>query len=467
MTLFKKLSPLVFIFFVPYTNSFAQKACKPNIVIINVDDLGWKDLGYMGSNYYETPNIDALAKESMRFDNAYAGAANCAPSRACLLSGTNTPKHGVYTVASSSRGKKKQRKLIPVKNTLHLSNQVLTLPKFLKSQGYQTASFGKWHVGTDPKKQGIDFNIGGSDKGSPGKGGYFSPYTIDNITDGPEGEYLTDRITSEVVSYLSKPKEKPFFIYIPFYSVHTPIQGKQQLIKKFNQKKGSDGQNNPTYAAMVATMDTSIGKIISALDKQNFTQNTLLIFTSDNGGINSISDQSPLRAGKGSYYEGGIRVPLLIRYPKRIRPGSSSEQIVSHLDFYKTIQSIVSPSTTNPELDGIDIQHSFEDTITERDLFFHFPIYLQAYRKGKDEGRDPLFRTRPGSVMRSGKWKLHYYYEDQQIELYDLNKDLSESNNIAKKFPEKATELYTLLKAWLKSQNAKIPYKLNPYFVNQ
>lgn len=467
MISFKKLSALVFVFFIFYANSFAQKANKPNIVIINVDDLGWKDLGYMGSTYYETPNIDALAKESMQYSNAYAGAANCAPSRACLLSGTNTPKHGVYTVGSSSRGKKKLRKLIPVKNTLHLNNKVCTLPKFLQSQGYETASFGKWHVGIDPKKQGIDHNIGGSDKGSPGKGGYFSPYTIDNIIDGPEGEYLTDRIASEVVSYLSRPKEKPFFLYIPFYSVHTPIQGKQELVEKFRQKKGSMGQKNPNYAAMLATMDTNIGKILTALDKQNLSQNTLLIFTSDNGGINFISDQNPLRAGKGSYYEGGIRIPLLIRYPKMIKAGTSSDQIVSHLDFFKTIQSIVTPEVTNTQLDGIDIQHTFKGEITKRDLYFHFPIYLQAYRKGKDESRDHNFRTRPGSVIRSGNWKLHYYYEDQQMELYDLNKDLSESNNLVDIFPEKSKELHRQLKIWLKKNKAKVPSKNNPYFANE
>ncbi|MGB2129577.1 MAG: sulfatase [Flavicella sp.] len=466
MTLSQKLTFIVLIFLTCSTT--AQKTnSKPNIVIINIDDLGWKDVGYMGSNYYETPHIDALAKESMRFDNAYAGAANCAPSRACLLSGKNTPKHGVYTVGSSSRGKKTQRRLIPVKNTLHLENKAFTLPKFLQSNGYETASFGKWHVGIDPSKQGIEFNVGGSDKGSPGKGGYFSPYTLDHIKDGPDGEYLTDRIASEVVNYLSKPKEKPFFLYVPFYSVHTPIQGKKELIEKFKQKKGSKGQNKPAYAAMISTMDNAVGKILTALETQNLSKNTLLFFTSDNGGINFISDQSPLRAGKGSYYEGGIRVPLLIRYPGKIQAGSESKQVVSQLDFFKTIQSIVNPAWPNLDLDGIDIQHTFQGKVIERDLFYHFPIYLQAYKKGKDEGRDRLFRTRPGSVIRSGKWKLHYYYEDKQVELYDLQEDISESTNLAAKFPEKVNELQESLEIWLKNNKAKIPCKDNPHFKNE
>jgi len=446
-------------------NSIAQNKTRPNIVLINIDDLGWKDLGYMGSDYYETPNIDLLAKEGMVYTNAYAGAANCAPSRACLLSGMNTTKHGVFTVASSERGDTKTRKLIPIKNTLHLTNTLHTLPKMLKSAGYITASFGKWHVGEDPKRQGIDMNFAGSEKGSPGRKGYFSPYGLDNITNGPDGEYLTDRIAKEVVSFLQKPKEKPFFLYIPFYTVHTPIQGKKALIEKFQNKKGNKGQNNASYAAMVASMDENVGKILRSLKENNLDKNTLLIFTSDNGGINTISDQEPLRAGKGSYYEGGIRVPLIIKWPGQIKANTKSKQAVSNLDFYATLQTIAKPTKKSELLDGINLVPSFKGKNIDRDLFFHFPVYLQAYKKGKDESRDALFRTRPGSVIISGYWKLHHYYEDNAIELYNLKKDLGEKNNLAQKRPKKAKKLFRKLEKWILENNAPIPVEKNPFYI--
>ena len=315
---------------------------KPNIILINVDDLGWKDAGFMGSNYYETPNLDALATEGMAFLNAYAGAANCAPSRACLLSGLNTPRHGIYTVGTSERGNVKTRKLIPEENTEFLKDTIFTLPQMLKSAGYVTGSFGKWHVGEDPTTQGIDVNVGGSERGGPGKGGYFSPYDIKNLPDGPEGEYLTDRLTNEAISFMEEYKDSTFFLYLPFYTVHTPIMGKEVLIEKFKNKKGSDGQNRPDYAAMVASMDENVGKLLDHLKKIGLEKNTLVIFTSDNGGIRAISQQNPLRAGKGSYYEGGIRVPLIIKWPDKIKANTISLERVSNLDFYpKKIQSLV------------------------------------------------------------------------------------------------------------------------------
>ena len=435
---------------------------KPNIVLINVDDLGWKDLGFMGSTYYETPNVDKLAQEGMVFTNAYAGASNCAPSRACLISGLNTPRHGVYTVSPSDRGNPKTRKLIPIKNTDHLNNTFYTLPQMLKSAGYITGSFGKWHVGNDPSKQGIDVNVGGSSKGNPGSGGYFSPYKINNITDGPKGEYLTDRLTNEAISFVEKYKDSTFFLYLPYYTVHTPIMGKEALIEKFKKKKGSNGQDRPDYAAMVASMDENVGKLLKTLKENDLEKNTIIIFTSDNGGIKAISHQNPLRAGKGSYYEGGIRVPLVIKWPNHVQANTRISQPVSNMDFYPTLQNIVNPNKKTELLDGIDLNPVLKNqSIIERDLFFHFPIYLQAYKKGKDGSSDSLFRTRPGSVIISGDWKLHQYYEDNSFELYNLKTDLGETNNLAGKNPEKVKELYKKLNNWRIRTQASIPTERN------
>lgn len=436
---------------------------KPNIVLINVDDLGWKDLGFMGSTYYETPNIDTLAKEGLVFTNAYASAANCAPSRACMLSGLNTTRHGVYTVSPSDRGNSKTRKLIPIKNTKHLNDTIYTLPQMLKSAGYITASFGKWHVGKDPLKQGVDVNVGGSTKGNPGKGGYFSPYNIDFIEDGPEGEYLTDRLTNEAISFIEKAKDTTFFLYLPYYTVHTPIMGKESLIEKFKNKKGENGQNRPDYAAMVASLDENVGKLLTSLKENNLEENTLIIFTSDNGGIRAISHQDPLRAGKGSYYEGGVRVPLIIKWTNSVQPNTSANQNVSNLDFYPTLQNIAQPQNQADLLDGLDLNPVLKgEKLENRDLFFHFPIYLQNYSKGNDGSRDPLFRTRPGSVIISGNWKLHHYFENDAFELYNLDKDLGEKNNIAEKYPDKVTELYKKLEQWRVENKAPIPTKKNP-----
>ncbi len=441
------------------------KENNPNIVLINVDDLGWMDLAFMGSKYYETPFIDALAKQGLTFKNAYAGAANCAPSRACLLSGFNTPRHGIYTVGSSERGESKTRKLIPVKNTKHLSDTIYTLPKMLKSAGYITANFGKWHVGNNPLKQGIDFNIGGSHKGNPGKGGYFSPYNIDFIKDGPDGEYLTDRLTNEAISFIEKSKDTTFFVYLPYYTVHTPIMGKESFLKKFKSKKVSKGQNNAEYASMIASLDENIGRLLHSIKENNLENNTLIIFTSDNGGIRAISHQDPLRAGKGSYYEGGIRVPLIIKWPNHIKENTTSNQLVSNLDFYPTLQAITNPNKKAELLDGINLQSVLTNQNTiERDLFFHFPIYLQAYKKGKDGGRDSLFRTRPGSVIISKNWKLHHYFEDDIVELYNLGTDIGETKNLYKEQPFKTKELFEKLKKWRHENNAIVPTKKNPQY---
>ena len=276
---------LISIFFLSSCNNYPKtKSPKPNIIIINVDDLGWKDLGYMGSEFYHTPNIDELSKQGVVFMNAYAGASNCAPSRASLMSGLNTPKHGIYTVGSPERGDKRTRKLIPAKNIRFLNDSINTIPKLLKSKGFVTANFGKWHINKDPLCHGFDFNIGGSNKGNPGKNGYFSPYKIDFIESNLNGEYLTDRIAKEAISFFKKHQKNSFFTNISFYSVHTPIQGKKEWIDFYKLKEGENGQDNNAYGAMVSSVDENIGKIIQSLKQLNLYESSLIFFTSDNGG---------------------------------------------------------------------------------------------------------------------------------------------------------------------------------------
>ncbi|MEL7119049.1 MAG: sulfatase [Bacteroidota bacterium] len=437
---------------------------KPNVILIVVDDWGWKDAGFLGSQYYETPNLDAFAKEGMVFTHAYAAAANCAPSRACMLSGRNTPYHGVYTVSPSDRGNAKTRKLIPIKNTDFLANEEYTLPQMMKNAGYVTGNFGKWHIGEDPTLQGIDYNIGGSHRGNPGKNGYFSPYKIDHITDGPEGEYLTDRLASEAIQFVEQHQDSTFFLYLPFYTVHTPILGKEELIEKYKDKAPFEGHRNPVYGAMVSSMDENIGRLLDRLKDLNLYDNSIIILTSDNGGLMNVTDQRPLRAGKGAYYEGGIRVPLVMKWKNHIPENTRNAIRVSNLDFYPTLQEIVKPKKRAINLEGSDLSPLFaEQSLTERSLYFHFPIYLQSSNTITGL-RDPLFRTRPGSVIIDENWKLHHYFEDDELELYDLNNDPSESNNLAEVNPVKRDELYQKLDNWRKEKEAAMPDEINPLY---
>ena len=457
---------LISIFFLSSCNNYPKtKSPKPNIIIINVDDLGWKDLGYMGSEFYHTPNIDELSKQGVVFMNAYSGASNCAPSRASLMSALNTAKHGIYTVGSPERGDKRTRKLIPAKNIRFLNDSINTIPKMLKSKGFVTANFGKWHINKDPLSHGFDFNIGGSNKGNPGKNGYFSPYKIDFIESKQNGEYLTDRIAKEAISFFKKNQKKSFFANISFYSVHTPIQGKKEWIDFYKLKEGENGQDNNAYGAMVSSVDENIGKIIQSLKELNLYESSLIFFTSDNGGIRAISNQYPLRAGKGSYYEGGIKVPLIIKWPNMLQKNTVSYSNVSQLDFFPTILDVIKNDLKPNNLDGTSLKnHITNSTKIDRDLFFHFPIYLEAYSKSEDQGRDPLFRTRPGSVIVSNNWKLHHYFEDNKVELYDLKNDPSETINLIKTDREVAVKLFQKLKKWRKNNRVFIPSEPNPLY---
>ncbi|MFC2110266.1 sulfatase [Bacteroidota bacterium] len=433
---------------------------KPNIVFILVDDLGWSDLAFMGNPVYKTPNLDKLSKESAVFTNAYAAAANCAPSRACILSGKNTPRHGIYTVGSSERGKDFTRKLIPTKNKTILSEDFLTLGEALKKNGYTTATMGKWHLSENPKTQGFDVNVGGSKAGHPKS--YFSPYKNNTLKDGPEGEYLTDRITQEAINFIDTNIEKTFFLYLPYFTVHTPLQGKKELVEKYESIVNGDQRFNAKYGAMVESMDDNVGKILTKLKELNLEENTLIIFTSDNGGLASVSSQFPIRAGKGSYYEGGIRVPFIVKWPKKIKEAQTYENPITGLDIFPTFMDVLNDKT-DYKLDGISLKPLLTENkeIKERSLFWHFPIYLQAVNPKKEQARDPLFRTRPGSVIRKGDWKLHEYFEDGALELYNLVKDIEEKNDVSKENPEKVKELYQELKDWRLYTNAPVPVDLN------
>ena len=433
---------------------------RPNVLHINIDDLGVMDVGFMGDKRYSTQNIDKLASQGMIFSNGYAPAANCAPSRACVLTGQLPMRHGVYTVGSSERGNASTRKIIPTKNTMHVDDNNLVLTEAFKKAGYVTCQIGKWHIGKDPKTQGVDINIGGSSWGHPKS--YFSPYKNPHLSDGPKGEYLTDRLTDEAIKFLKDNKDKKFFLYFPYYTVHTPLQGRKDLVKKYEGKEGI----NANYAAMIECLDINIGRLMKTLDELGLTENTVVVFTSDNGGIRKVSKQDPLRAGKGSYYEGGVRVPFAVRWPKKIKAGTTIDTPVTGLDFYPTYLDILGLELKDKILDGISIKPLLEGRgeLKERALFWHFPIYLQAYSVGNDGSRDPLFRTRPGSTMRLGKWKLHHYFEDGAYELYDLESDIGETKDLASSMPERVKELAKMLNDWRAKYNAPVPSEKNPKY---
>ena len=458
---------VLFIFFIPlviYLSSCTatnNNETKPNIIIINVDDLGWKDVGYMGTEFYETPNIDYLSTRGMVFTDGYASAANCAPSRACMMTGKWPSRHGVYTVGSSERGKSKFRKIIPVANTVTLSKDHLVFPKILQENGYTTFHAGKWHLSDDPLEYGFHVNIGGGHNGHPSS--YYPPYKNVNIQDG-KNEYLTDLIMEKTIEFVDT-ISSPFFLYYSPYAVHTPIQPIDSFINKYIDKPVWGGQENIEYATMIENLDKNIGLLLSKLEEKKHL-NTLIIFTSDNGGLFGITRQEPLRAGKGSYYEGGIRVPFLFVWKGKIRANAKSDIPITNLDVFPTLLSVLGLEVKKYGLDGADLMPILEENSEslDRPLFWHFPIYLQAYKKGNHENRDSLFRTRPGSVVRLGKWKLHYYFENKEVELYDLEKDIGERNDLSNTLPTKTDEMLHLLNKHWEKTGSPIPVQMNPEY---
>lgn len=439
------------------------KGRRPNIVFIFIDDMGWKDVGFMGSEFYETPNIDKLASEGMVFTNAYANAPNCAPSRACLMSGQYTPRHGVYTVGSSARGKSVNRKLIPIENTTTLDPNIVTIGEAMQSSGYATASMGKWHLGdghTGPEGQGFDLNVGGNKAGHPRR--YFSPYKNKDLTDGPEGEYLTDRLTDEALKFIEANKDREFFLYLPHYAVHTPIQAKKELIEKYEKKKPSGEQSNPAYAAMIESTDEGVGRIMDKLEELAIADDTVVVFFSDNGGHGVITSMAPLRGSKGMLYEGGIREPMVVRWGRKVKAGTVCDVPVVGIDFYPTLLEIAGAKKPPTQvLDGVSIVPLLTESgdIRREAIYWHFPAYLEAYDRRKG-----AWRTTPAGAVRCGDYKLIEFFEDGRIELYNLAKDIGETKDLAESMPDKANQLHAMLVAWRKKVNAPVPTDQNPEY---
>jgi len=474
----------VFLIFTQLSNS--QPVQKPNIIFILLDDFGYSDLGCYGSKYYLTPNIDKLAENGVRFINAYAASPVCSPTRASIMTGRYPVNTGITDwipgrQATINGAPSDKFKALPFK--LQLDTNEETIAELLRKNGYRTMISGKWHLGENedfwPEHQGFDVNKGGFSSGSPVKNdvsnGYFSPYGNPRLEDGPKGEYLTDRQTDEAINFIRVNKKKPFYVYLSYYAVHNPMQGKEKLIEYFKHRADSMGlskqepftrnkewilpsmsnnfrerilQSNPVYAAMIYSVDENIGKLLKELEDLEIDDNTIILFTSDNGGL-STSEGSPtcnfpLRAGKGWLYEGGIRVPLIIKMPDIRKPGSIVKTAVSSIDYFATISEMTGSAEEINNTDGVSILSLLScDTLKERPLFWHYPHY-------SNQG------VEPGSAVRLGKFKLIDNFQSGKQELYDLEKDISETNDMSALNPAKTKELFKLLQDWRTTTGAKM-----------
>jgi arylsulfatase A-like enzyme len=437
-----------------------DKPARPNVVFILADDLGWTDLGCQGSKYYETPNIDKLAKQGMRFTHGYTCGPNCQPTRAALMSGQYGPRTGVYTVGSIDRFDWQSRPLRPVDNVVNLPLDRVTLAQSLKAAGYATGTFGKWHLGQQgkhhPGKRGFDEAI-------VSMGKHFDFATTPKV-DYPKGTYLADFLTDKAVAFIQKHKDEPFFLYLPHFGVHSPFEAKPELIKKFKQKKGAGGHDDPVYAAMIASVDESVGRVVAELDKLKLSERTLVIFTSDNGGVGgyareglgnnrSPTDNAPLRGGKGMLYEGGVRVPYLFRYPGKIKPGVTCEEPIISVDLYPTLLELCgAKAPAKQPLDGESywkLLTGGKGKLKREAIYWHFPGYL-----GQGKGR---WRTTPAGAVRAGEWKLLEFFEDGRLELYNVKEDVGEKKNVAKDKPDVTKRLHGQLLDWRKTVSAPMP----------
>ncbi|WP_248930404.1 sulfatase [Paenibacillus hamazuiensis] len=457
---------------------------RPNIIFILIDDMGWKDLGCYGSSFYETPHLDRLAAEGMRFTEAYAACPVCSPTRASIMTGKYPATLGVTNwIGGHTKGR-----LIDAPYIDHLPSGEKTIAAALKEAGYRTWHVGKWHLGGRayyPDKHGFDVNIGGCDWGMP-KFGYFSPYGIETLAEGPEGEYLTDRLTDEAIRLIRQNDGTPFFLNLWHYAVHIPIEVDAELTERFAAKARELGldretavvpgepfpcehkkdlrvqrriiQSDPAYAAMIYNLDQNIGRLLEALEETGALDDTVILFTSDNGGLStaegSPTSNLPLNEGKGWMYEGGVREPLIVRWPGVVAPGTVCEAPVTSPDFYPTLLDIAGlPHEPQQHADGCSLISLLKgEGAPERDaIYWHYPHY------GNQGGT-------PGSSVRAGDYKLIEFFEDGRLELYDLKNDISEEHNLAARFPELAERLRAKLAAWRKSVEAKIP-PVNPDFV--
>ena len=423
----------------------------PNIVFILIDDLGWADLGCYGSRFYQTPQIDALAAQGMRFTDAYAACPVCSPTRACFLTG-QYPARLNLTDWIPGHNRSDVRLLVPQFNQ-QLPLDCTTIAEMLKPAGYVSASIGKWHLGTEqfyPDKQGFDVTFGPSHKGQPKS--YFYPYTTPAVPDGAKGEYLTDRLTDQAIKFIQANRQRPFFLYLSHYAVHTPLQAKPDKVARYRALAKPDAaQNNAAYAAMIESVDESVGRIIATLDELKLSQNTLVVFTSDNGGLAKVTSNAPLRAGKGTLYEGGIREPLIVRWPGVVKAGSTCDVPVTTADFYPTFAQAAAADPGKQPIDGADLLPLLKGGAPpQRDaIYWHYPHYHPG-------GATPGGAT-PGGAIRAGDWKLIEFFEDNRAELYNLKQDPSETKDLAATDPDRARLLRSKLADWRKTVNARMP----------
>jgi arylsulfatase A-like enzyme len=449
----------------------AAAETRPNIVFFLVDDLGRQDIGCYGSTFYETPHVDRLAKEGARFTDAYAACPVCSPTRAAVQTGRWPQRTGVTDYIGAALKPelwKRNTKLLPAPYSDRLAHEEVTMAEMLKSAGYATFFAGKWHLGPEgwwPENQGYDHNLGGVDKGGPyGRGKYFVPYDNPRLPDGPPGEHLPDRLATETGKFMEANRDRPFFAFFSFYSVHTPLQSRPDLEKKYQEKRRRLGlearwgredsrdvrlvQEHAVYAGMVEAMDLAVGKVLAKLDELGLAENTLVIFTSDNGGLStsegSPTSNLPLRGGKGWMYEGGIREPLVIRWPAVLKAGTVIETPVCSPDYFATALEVAQGKTA-AQMDGVSLLPLLKGgSLPERALYWHYPHY------GNQGGA-------PGAAIRMGDWKLIEWYENGRRELFNLREDLGEEKDLALSNPDQVKVLAAKLEAWRKNVGALMP----------
>ena len=451
-----------------------EKIDRPNILYLLVDDLGWADLGCYGSDLHETPNIDRLAAQSVRFTDAYAAAPVCSPTRAAIMSGEHPARLHITIWREGARNPPQKSRVIPPVTEENLPLEKLTIAERLRAAGYSTAHIGKWHLGDAahyPETQGFDVGIGGTHWGCPPtffypfRGEMFGDYRyVPGLGFGKEDDYLTDRLTDEAIKVIDDAKDGPFFLYMAYYTVHFPIEGKEELVDRY-QKKVKPGMRhtNATYAAMVQSLDESVGRILGCLEEHGIADRTIVILTSDNGGFIGnwkeqpvVTNNAPLRSGKGSLYEGGVRVPLTIRWPGTTKANTVCSEPVVLTDTYRTIVEMagLAKDAEGVEMssDGVSLVPLLKDpaaTLDRKALYWHYPHYYET--------------TTPVSSLRAGDWKLLEYLDDNRVELYNLRDDLSETTNLAGQQPARRDELRSMLHAWRESVGAQMPTP-NPAF---
>ncbi len=452
--------------------SSADAADKPNIIFIMADDLGWQDVGYMGAEFFETPNIDRLAAQGMAFTAAYSGGPNCAPTRACLMSGTYTPRHQIYTPGGRSKGNPAyMRLLVPAKSRTDksleekaaaqfpinnsLDPDFVCIPEILGPAGYRTARLGKWHLGEDT--QGFDLSSANG-KGGP-NGSFYGNVDV--------AEQLTDR----AVKFIEENRDGPFFLYLPHWDVHVPHRARRDVVKRYQAKldKLPEQQRRnfkPVYAAMIEAVDRSVGRVVAKVDELGIAENTLIVFTSDNGGLPSVSQLDPLRGSKGSLFEAGVRVPACMRWTGTIKPKTTCDTPITSVDFLPTFANLAGGRlpTTQP-IDGTDISPLLlGKDIAQRSIFWHFPLYLQGQGLTIDVpgGKTYSWRGFPSTSLRRGDWKLIEFHEDDSVGLYNLKNDPGEQNNLAASMPDRTAELWAELNEWQVATKAPVPTEPNP-----